>query len=179
MRSSEDLIHAVQSVWAFLASVDQHRNTMRHSTQTEQTSKKGYKERKMCTIGLRYRKKNATMHLLGWHGKFCETRHLVTALSCSCLHMHVLNTAGNSCCLRLMTHLAHNILSAQQSLETAPSPSLCPTLPHPNSRSWGRSCNRPIASSKHPVLISHPSLQTRLKPPYSAIPTPPSPTAPT
>lgn len=68
--------------------------------------------------------------------------------------MHVLSTAGNSCCLNLMTHLAHNILPAQHPLETAPFPSFCPTLPHPNSRSGGRGCNLPLlqVSIQHSVL---------------------------
>lgn len=64
---------------------------------------------------------------------------------------HACLTAGNSCCLNLMTHLAHNILPAQQPLETAPFPSFCPTLPHPNSRSGGRGCNLPLLQ----VSIQH------------------------
>lgn len=68
--------------------------------------------------------------------------------------MHVLSTAGNSCCLNLMTHLAHNILPAQHPLEAAPVPSFCPTLPHPNSRSGGRGCNLLLlqVSIQHSVL---------------------------
>lgn len=53
-----------------------------------------------------------------------------------------------------MTHLAHPILPAQQPLETAPFPSFCPTLPHPDSRSGGRGCNLLglQVSTQHSVL---------------------------
>lgn len=139
--------------------------------------RKADKERKICTIGLRYRKKwHPALVRMAWEVLWNKTLG----------HCTLLLLPPHAClkhCRKFLLPAPHDSPCSQHSACSAVSGdcTLPFSLPHPSSSKFKvlrKRLQSPIASSKHPALISHPSLQTRLKPPYSAIPTPPSPTAP-
>ena len=122
-----------------------HFKTVRKAHKEQEKKKKSHRPKTQ-------EKWNPDLHWLGYQGKHCKIAHRTPF--CPCPHMHVLSSAGNSCCLSLMTHLAHSVLPAQQPLETTPCRAFCPTLPHPGSGSGGRGCNHPLLQDgiQHLVL---------------------------